>query len=289
MPSLIEIVNYIGINYSFEDKEINSICSSTDSVDNSLTWTKSLANLSLVKSGVVICYKEDYHLVNKIKSVSYLPVDNPRLTFAYVAHKFFSHLLPDDFSNKVDTYRNRRDLKIGDNVFIGSEVEIGEGSIIHHNVVIYSKSKIGKQCIINTNVSIGTEGLGLEFDSSKKCYVKFPQIGSVIIGDQVEIGPNSTIRRSAIGETIIGNGTKIGSLCNIGHNCILGENNLLTSNVILAGSSHVGSDVYFGISSSIRNRVNIGNSVVIGQGAVVVKDIPEGETWVGNPAKKIKR
>lgn len=78
-------------------------------------------------------------------------------------------------------------------------------------------------------------------------------------------------------------------MCNIGHNCVLGENNLLTSNVILGGSSKVGNDVYFGISSTIRNRVNIGDSVVIGQGAVVVKDIPDGETWVGNPAKKINK
>ena len=172
---------------------------------------------------------------------------------------------------------------------ISKNSEIGEGTIIHHNTVIYSKTKIGRQCVINTNVSIGTEGLGLEFDKSKNCYVKIPQIGSVNIGDQVEIGPNSTIRRSAIGETKIGNGTKIGSMCNIGHNCVLGQNNLLTSNVILGGSSKVGNDVYFGISSTIRNRVKIGDSVVIGQGAVVVKDIPDGETWVDNPAKKINK
>lgn len=289
MPSLNKIIDYIGSSNTFDEKQINSICSSSDSVENSLTWTNSYANLALVKSGVVICHKADYQLVNKLNTVTYLPVDNPRLTFALVANKFFSHLLPDDFSNKVDNYRIRKDLKIGENVFIGSEVEIGEGTIIHHNTVIYSKTKIGRQCVINTNVSIGTEGLGLEFDKSKNCYVKIPQIGSVNIGDQVEIGPNSTIRRSAIGETKIGKGTKIGSMCNIGHNCVLGENNLLTSNVILGGSSKVGNDVYFGISSTIRNRVNIGDSVVIGQGAVVVKDIPDGETWVGNPAKKINK
>lgn len=287
MPNLIEITDFIGIQNALDNREVNSISTSDKATHNALTWAKSLASLELVRAGVVICARSDYDLIPKLKTVIYLPVDNPRLTFAYVANRFFAHLLPDNFSNKVDIYKNRDDLKIGENVFIGSEVEIGEGTIIHHNAVIYSGTKIGRQCVISVNASIGTEGLGQEFDNVKKRFVKFPQLGRVTIGDHVEIGPNSTIRRSAMGETIIGKGTKIGSFCNVGHNCVLGENNLLTSNVILAGSSNTGNNVYFGISSTVRNKVNVGHFVTIGQGAVVLNDIPENETWVGNPAAKI--
>jgi UDP-3-O-[3-hydroxymyristoyl] glucosamine N-acyltransferase len=289
MPRLHEIIDYLGCNCNYEDKVINMICSYDRTFEDSLTWAKNLINLECVNSGVVICLKDDYKKVIKSNSVTYLPVDNPRLAFANVISKFYPDLLPDDFTNNVEEFKRRKDLTIGNNVFIGSHVEIGEGTVIHHNAVIYSKTVIGQHCVINAHVSIGTEGLGLEFDPTKNGYVKFPQMGRVKIGNHVEIGPNSTIRRSAIGETIIGNGTKIGSFCNIGHNTVLGENNLLTSNVILAGSIAVGNNVYFGVASSIRNKITVGNNVTIGQGSVVVKDIPQGETWLGNPAKKMNR
>jgi UDP-3-O-[3-hydroxymyristoyl] glucosamine N-acyltransferase len=288
MPLLSQISQFVSCEFFSEDREINEITLSSLSHFHSLTWTKSKDNLEQVDNGVVICALKDYENISRQKNVTYIPVENPRLTFAKVVNHLFQKLLPDNFTNCVSDFKNRNDLKIGDNVFIGKNVQIGEGTQIHHNSVIYSNTTIGKNCVINANVSIGTEGLGLEFDVSTNLYVKFPQIGSVEISDYVEIGPSSTIRRSALGTTRIGRGSKLGALCNIGHNCIIGENTLLTCNVILAGSSVIGDDVYMGISSTLKNTVKIGNKATIGQGAVVVKNVPENETWVGNPAKRIK-
>jgi len=211
----------------------------------------------------------------------------PRLVFAKLVNDFFSHELKEDFSNYVEIHKQNSKIIIGDNVFIGKDVEIGEGTVIHPNVVIYPKTIIGKNCVIRTHVSLGTEGLGLELDSTTNEFVKFPQLGGVILEDNVEIGPTSTVRSSALDNTIIMKGTKIGSLVNIGHNCIIGKNCILTCQIVTSGSSIIGDNVFMGVNSIVKNGVNIGSDVTIGQGAVVTKNVPNGVTYVGNPAEDI--
>jgi UDP-3-O-[3-hydroxymyristoyl] glucosamine N-acyltransferase len=130
--------------------------------------------------------------------------------------------------------------------------------------------------------------LSHDYDPETDLYFKLPQIGGVIVEDFVEIGPNSTVRRSALDNTIIGRGTRIGSLCNIGHNVIIGKNCTFISHVIAGGSSIFGENVFVGMGASVKNGLTIGSNSTIGQGAIVVKNVPEHETWVGNPAKKIK-
>jgi len=142
--------------------------------------------------------------------------------------------------------------------------------------------------VIKTHVSLGTEGLGLELDKETDEFVKFPQLGGVILEDNVEIGPTSTVRRSALDDTIIMSGTKIGSLVNVGHNCIIGRNCILTCQIVTSGSSVIGNNVFMGVNSVVKNGVNIGNDVTIGQGAVVTKHVPDGKTFVGNPAEDIE-
>lgn len=254
-----------------------------------LYWSKNVDNLAKIKTGVVICNRLDFEKISPVSEVCYLLCDNARLTFSKVVYRFFKNLLPDYETNCVDDFHAREDLSIGQNVFIGKDVEIGSGTKIAPNVVIYPKTKIGKNCLIQVGASIGTEGLGLEKDPETNTLLKFPQIGGVVLEDFVEIGPYSTIRRSALNNTIIGKSTKIGSYCNVGHNCVLGTNNIITSNVIIAGSTKIGNDTFLGIASSIKHGMNIGSNATIGQGSVVVKHVPEGETWVGNPAKKIER
>lgn len=253
-----------------------------------LSWAKDTFNLKKVEVGAVICNYESFKNISPKEGVEYLIVKNPRLAFTKVFNEFFSEKIPDYFTNLHEEHRKNKKLKIGSNVFIGKDVELGDGCVIHNNVSIYSNTKIGENCVIKSFSSIGSEGLGQEFDYKADSYVKFPQIGNVKVGDNVEIGPYSTIRRSALGSTFIEIGTKIGSYCNIGHNCFIGRNCLLTSNVIIAGSSTIQDNVFIGIGALIRNNVIIGKKAIVGLGAVVVKNIPENETWVGNPAKKIK-
>jgi len=272
-----------------EEAQIFGLGNSGSSDRNALYWTKNVDFLKGVTDGTVICKRTDFEQIHPNAAVTYLLCDNARLTFSKVVYRFFKNLLPDYETNYVEDFRARGDLSIGQNVFIGENVEIGLGTKIAPNVVIYPKTKIGQNCLIQVGASIATEGLGLEKDPETNTLIKFPQIGGVILEDFVEIGPYSTIRRSALNDTIIGKSTKIGSLCNVGHNCVLGENNIITCNVIIAGSTKIGNDVFLGVSSSIKQGGNIGSNATIGQGSVVLKHVPEGETWAGNPAKKIDR
>jgi UDP-3-O-[3-hydroxymyristoyl] glucosamine N-acyltransferase len=255
---------------------------------HSLLWVKNADNLEKIASGYAII---NFQIAPTIitKNVTYLITeDNPRLVYAKVMNQYFDLDPNEDFDNYVSEHRRNPNIRIGENVFIGKNVEIGDGTIIHHNVAIYSRTKIGKNCVIRTHVSLGTEGLGLEFDKETDGYIKFPQLGGVILEDNVEIGPTSTVRRSALDDTIIKRGTKIGSLVNIGHNCIIGENCILTCQIVTAGSSVIGNNVFMGVNSIVKNGVNVGNNVTLGQGAVVTKNFGDDLTLVGNPAEPIE-
>lgn len=250
-------------------------------------WLKRPEFISQFKEGALIISKEHFEQIDPSGEISYLVTEeSPRLIFSKVLQEFFGHQGLDIHINEVEAHRKNKGLFISDNVFIGKDVEIGVGTIIHPNAVIYNNSTIGKNCILYPGSVIGAEGLG--FVSTEEGLVKFPQIGGVTLGDEVFIGPNSTIRRGALDDTYVGDGTKIGSLCNIGHNCKIGKHNILTSNVIIAGSVTVGDHGYFGISSSIKNALTIGDSVTVGQGAVVVKSIPDNAVAIGNPAESIE-
>jgi UDP-3-O-[3-hydroxymyristoyl] glucosamine N-acyltransferase len=269
---------------------ITNIGSLTRRNNTSLLWSKNADLLGKVVEGIVVCTKSHFDLISPHPNTSYLITDkSPRFIFAKIVAKHFNSAVEDDIINHLSEHKKNPKIKIAENVFIASNVEIGDGTIIHHGVVIHSNTIIGKNCIIKANASIGTEGLGLEMDSETNRFMKFPQIGGVIISDDVEIGPSSTIRRSALDATIIGKGTKIGALCNIGHNCIIGENCILTCNVVTSGSSVIQDNVFMGVGSLIKQGINVGKDVTLGIGAIVVKNVPDGETWVGNPAKCINK
>ncbi len=292
MITVNEIANEFDLSVSGDsDKSIVKIATPGNQSDNAIAWAKNKEKLIGFKTGIVVCNSKDFNLIEPEKDVTYLLTKEitPRLVFARILHAFFMNNGADDFVNEVDMHRQNTNVLIGENVFIGPNVIIGDGTRIHHNAVVYSNTVIGENCIINSHASIGTEGLGLEFDPEKNRYLKFPQIGGVVLEDFVEIGPNTTIRRAALENTVIRQGTKIGSMCNVGHNCVIGRNCILTCNVIISGSSVIGDNVFMGVSSLVRNRINIGNNVTLGQGAVVVKNIPDDETWIGNPAKKFSK
>ena len=253
-----------------------------------IQWAKNETYLAAIDQGTVVCNNKDYAQITARPEVCYLCTDkSQRLVFAKILTQYFSADPDLLFVNCVEDHRKNPTLRIAENVFIGANVSIGDGTIIHPNVVIYSNTKIGANCIIKTHVSIGTEGLGLEMDKETNTYFSFPQIGGVVMHDNVVIGPTSTIRRSALDDTIVGAGTQIGSMVNIGHNCIIGENCILTCNIVTSGSSKIGNNVFVGVGSMLRQGVKVGNDVTLGQGAVVTKNVPDTETWIGCPAQPI--
>lgn len=253
---------------------------------NSILWTKNIDNLNQIQAGYIIVNYEIAPTSMRLGVTYLITEEKARLVYAKIMNKYFD-TEDDAFFNYVEEHKRNSKIRISDNCFIGKDVEIGDGTVIHPNVVIHSRTRIGKNCVIKTHVSLGTEGLGLELDKETDEFVKFPQLGGVVLEDNVEIGPCATVRRSALDDTIIMKGTKIGSLVNIGHNCIVGRNCILTCQIVTSGSSVIGDNVFMGVSSIVKNGVNIGNNVTIGQGAVVTKNVPDDVMFVGNPAEDI--
>jgi UDP-3-O-[3-hydroxymyristoyl] glucosamine N-acyltransferase len=258
---------------------------------NRLYWLKNVDYYSYFKEGVIIISDSDFHFIKKhsLKNKSLIHLvsssQKPRLLFALILNKYFlldAELL---FENNIYKHKLNKNIRIADNVFIGNNVEIGNGTVIYPNVVINSNTRIGENCTIKENCTIATEGLGFEmFDGQ---WVKFPQIGGVIIGNNVEMGPHSTIRRAALDETIIGHGAKMGSFVNIGHNCIIGNNAIFTCQCVISGSSIIGDNLFMGVQSSTRHGVRLGNNITLGHGAIVTKNFGDNLVLVGNPAEPI--
>ncbi len=183
-----------------------------------------------------------------------------------------------------------KDVKMGDgvqlypNVVIFDDVKIGKHTIIWSGTVIRERSVIGNDCIFHLNVSIGADGFGYRPKEDGSGLAKTPHIGNVIIGNNVEIGANSSVDRAKFSSTIIGDGCKIDNLVQIAHNCVLGRSCIMAGSSGLAGSVTLGDGVIIGGASSIKDHLTIGSGAVIGGGSGVMNDVPAGKTVVGYPA-----
>lgn len=196
-----------------------------------------------------------------------------------------------------------RDVVLGTNVVIGAGVEIGRNTVIGANTVIGPGVTIGRNCIIAANttidcahigndvvihagVRVGTEGFGwLDFGHTNR---KLPQLGRVLIQDRVEIGANSTIDRGALGDTVLGEGTKIDNLVQIGHNCRIGRNCLIAAMSGLSGSTIVEDGVLLGGGVGTSGHLTIGTGSVVHGRAAVTKNWPAGSKLAGAPAQDIR-
>ena len=175
---------------------------------------------------------------------------------------------------------------IGANVFIGKNTKIGSECNIYQNVVIYQDIFIGNKVIIHGSAVIGCDGYGFVKDEGK--HLKIPQTGTVLIGDDVEIGANSVIDRATIGETIISNMTKIDNLVHIGHNVQIGSGCLITAQVGIAGSAIIGDNCSIGGQAGVVPHVEIGPDSIIAAKSGVTKSLIGGEMYGGYPARPIK-
>jgi UDP-3-O-[3-hydroxymyristoyl] glucosamine N-acyltransferase len=172
-------------------------------------------------------------------------------------------------------------LQAGD--FIGDDSVLGEGTNLYPNVTIYAHSQIGRRVRIHAGTVIGSDGFGYVFDSGIQR--KIPQIGDVIIGDDVEIGSNVAVDRGALGSTVIGKGTKIDNLVQVGHNVEIGDHCILCGQVGIAGSTTLGRYCVLAGQVGIAGHLKIGNQVTVGSKSGVMHNIPDGETWLGIPAQ----
>ena len=163
------------------------------------------------------------------------------------------------------------------------EYQIGSGSLLYANVSIRENITIGRNAIIHSGTVIGSDGFG--FVPLGTMNFKIPQIGVVMIGDDVEIGANCAIDRATTGATRIGNGTKIDNLVHIAHNIQIGENCCIAGQTGFAGSAKLGNNVMIAGQAGINGHITVGNGVVIGGKAVVIGDVPDNTMISGYPAR----
>jgi UDP-3-O-[3-hydroxymyristoyl] glucosamine N-acyltransferase len=171
-------------------------------------------------------------------------------------------------------------------VYIGENVVVGEKTKIYPNVTIYDGVKIGKHVTVHSGTVIGSDGFGYVWDGKK--HVKIPQLGTVEIEDEVEIGANVTIDRASLGKTIIKKGTKIDNLVQIAHNVTVGENSIIVSQVGIAGSATIGNNVILAGQTGVRDHVTVGNNVKAGGRTGITKDVPDNMLIMGTPHMPFK-
>ncbi|HXI13075.1 MAG TPA: UDP-3-O-(3-hydroxymyristoyl)glucosamine N-acyltransferase [Thermoanaerobaculia bacterium] len=175
------------------------------------------------------------------------------------------------------------DVTIFDGVFVGAGTSIGNGTVIHPNVTIYHATKIGARCIVHAGVVIGSDGYGFATSGGK--HHKIPQIGSVRIEDDVEIGAGSTVDRAALGETVIGEGTKIDNLVHVGHNVKIGKHCLIVAQVGIAGSTEIGDFCVLAGQVGVTGHVSLGSGVQVAAQASVMKSFEGPQKLSGSPAR----
>ena len=184
-------------------------------------------------------------------------------------------------------------VRLGDRVvlFPGAAVydgvEIGSDTVLHANVSVRERCRIGSRVTIHNGTVVGSDGFGYAPDGAG--HYKIPQVGIVIIEDDVEIGANTTIDRAALGATVIRKGAKIDNLVQIAHNCVIGAHSVIVSQVGVSGSTKLGEFVTLGGQVGVAGHINIGDRVMVGAKSGIHNDIPAGQVYSGYPAMPHKQ
>ncbi|MDH3298786.1 MAG: UDP-3-O-(3-hydroxymyristoyl)glucosamine N-acyltransferase [Gemmatimonadota bacterium] len=173
---------------------------------------------------------------------------------------------------------------IGAHTYVGYGVRIGDGTRIDPGCSVLEGAVLGKRVRLHCGARISSDGFG--YTRGPDGPVKIEQIGLCILGDDVEVGANSTIDRGSLGDTVVGNGTKIDNLVHIGHNCSIGRNCYIVAQVGIAGSTVIGDGVRLGGQVGVAGHITIGDGAAIAAGSGTMTNIPAGEIWSGRPARR---
>jgi UDP-3-O-[3-hydroxymyristoyl] glucosamine N-acyltransferase len=185
-----------------------------------------------------------------------------------------------------------RGTVVGPHVVLGDGVCVGSDCSILANATVYAGTSIGDRVVIQAGAILGSTGFGYARNSSTGEYVLFPQQGTLVIEDDVEIGANTTIDRGALGETRIGAGTKIDNLVHIGHNCVVGRNVVIAAQTGISGSSVIEDGAILGGQVGLGDHAHVGPGVILGGGAGVLshkKVRGPGQVFWGRPARPLKQ
>lgn len=208
------------------------------------------------------------------------------MAFTAASAKLGENIYIGSFSYIAEQTAIGNNCKIYPHTYIGENVTIGENSIIYAGVKIYPGTKIGKNCIIHAGAVIGSDGFG--FAPEGGVFKKIPQMGIVIIEDDVEIGANTTIDRAVMDATIIKKGVKLDNLIQIAHNVEVGENTVMASQVGISGSTKVGKNCMFGGQVGLGGHITVGDNANIGAQSGIISNIEENAKIIGAPAIPVK-
>ncbi len=218
----------------------------------------------------------------------HIVVANPRAAFARVLQEYFVPRPVPGIASTASIAPDAvigRDVVIGEFCVIGPGARIGDGTELRHHVVIGPRVQVGSRCLIKSNTVIGEEGFGIDRDEQGN-NVRIPHLGSVIIGNEVELGALNTVCSGTIDPTVVGNFVKTDDHVHIAHNCRIGDNCIITACAELSGSVTLGRDVWLGPNCSIMNGVTIGERTFVGLGSVVLKNCEPNGVYAGVPAER---
>jgi UDP-3-O-[3-hydroxymyristoyl] glucosamine N-acyltransferase len=260
---------------------------------------KYLAKLNQTGASAVIVSKEISGANRPL-----LCVANPYLAFAKIldlfSHKAYEPKGIDPQARISPTAQLGKDLtiypfvyvgdrcEIGDRVTlypgvcVGEDSSIGEESVLYPHVSLYPGTVIGRRVILHSGVVVGSDGFGYVKEGRKN--VKIPQVGSVQIEDDVEVGANTTIDRAALGKTVIRRGVKIDNLVMVAHNVVIGEDSIIVAQVGISGSTKLGNNVTLGGQVGLVGHIEIGDNVMVGAQSGVMNNLPPNQAFTGSPA-----
>jgi UDP-3-O-[3-hydroxymyristoyl] glucosamine N-acyltransferase len=299
--TLKEICRKIGLEYTGEDRPIIGLNTLAEAGPQELSFLhneKYLKDLAKTRAAAVLV--QERHAGELPENVIALITEEPYLLFAK-ATELFAHRIGVGSTEpelgegaQVDpSVRFGKNVRIGEGsivmagVYLGDDVTLGANCLIHPNVTIYHGCSLGDRCIVHGGAVIGSDGYGFAHTRDGK-HVKIHQLGAVRIGDDVEIGANTTIDRGALGDTVIGSGTKIDNQVQIGHNCLIGEHCLIVAQTGIAGSTKLGRNVVMGGQSATAGHLEIGDFATLAARCAATKSLEGHKVYAGVPAMDIR-
>ena len=305
-----EISRILSLRYEGDgSRVITSVSSPENASENTAFFVEDVSKIdvSKIRGGCVFVKEEDSQFFSR-ESFSLIITSNPKLDFSRFLHIFekhnqkdykpyvsnLSYISPSARVSKTAYIGNfvtiDDDALIEDGVIVEDGCYIGKGSVISQNtrlyprVVIREKVRIGKNCIIHSGSVIGSDGYG--YINTPQGHIKIPQVGGVIIEDDVEIGANVCIDRATLEWTVIGSGTKIDNLVHIAHNVRIGRNCLILALAAIAGSTVIGDFCIIGGQAGISDHLKIGDRAIVMSKSGVIGNVKSGEIVFGYPARE---